>query len=61
MLKKVNNLFFEFLWNEPGKTKRNVTGKSQKAGGLRIVRIENFLDSVKLCWLCRIITGNKKW
>ena len=61
MLKKVNKLLFEFLWNGTDNMKKSVIVTSQIEGGLRMGHIENSTDTLKFSWLRRIITEKKKW
>ena len=47
-IKELNNIFFDFLWNGPAKIKQNVVIKQFCEGGLRMINLKAFIDSIKL-------------
>ena len=54
--------FFNFLWNNgPDKIKRTVSVKNYRDGGLKMLKVKPFIESLKISWLRRIISGDKKW
>ena len=54
-IKELNNIFFDFLWNGPAKIKQNVVIKQYWEGGLQMINLKAFIDSMKLTWLRRVI------
>ena len=60
-IKEINNIFFEFLWNGPAKIKQNVVIKQYCEGGLKMVNLKAFINSMKLTWLRRVIISNSPW
>ena len=60
-IKELNNIFFEFLWDGPAKIKQNVVIKQYCEGGLKIVNLKAFINSMKLTWLRRVIISNSPW
>ena len=60
-IKELNNIFFDFLWNGPAKIKQNVVIKQYCEGGLRMINLKAFIDSMKLTWLRRVILSNSPW
>ena len=60
-IKELNNIFFDFLWNGPAKIKQNVVIKQYCEGGLGMINLKAFIDSMKLTWLRRVILSNSPW
>ena len=49
ILKKINNAIFEFLWdNKPDKIKRQTITQDYEKGGLKMLDIYKFLNSLKV-------------
>ncbi len=61
VLKKINNLLYDFLWQGPAKIKSSIITKNYLEGGLRMVNLSAFVKSSKLTWIRRIITNDGKW
>ena len=60
LIKRLDTLFFKFLWNSgPDRIKRNTIIKDMSAGGLRMVNINVFIKSLKITWLRRIIQNDR--
>ena len=57
----MNKLLFDFLWNGPAKIKKNVVIKDYSEGGLRMVNIACFIQSLKCTWMRRMFLTNGKW
>ena len=50
-IKELNNIyFFLFLWDGPAKIKQNVVIKQYCEGGLKMINLKAFLNSMKLTW-----------
>lgn len=61
ILHKINNLFFDFVWQGTPKIKRTIFIKDYAEGGLKMIDVYAFIKSLKLTWLRRLLTENKKW
>jgi len=63
MIKKMECMFYKFLWNNgPDKVKRNVMIQNYSEGGLRMIDIQNFIYHLKLTWLKRALKkNNNRW
>ena len=60
LIKRLDTLFFKFLWNSgPDRIKRSIIIKDLSAGGLRMVNINIFIKSLKITWLRRVIQNSK--
>ena len=56
LIQNLNKLFYKFLWNTgPDKIKRKNIIKSMSNGGLKMVRIDSFIEALKITWLRRYI------
>lgn len=61
-IKKLNTVLFEFLWNSKiDKIKRNIVVKEFLEGGLKMLHIESFINSLKLTWIRRLYRTTSKW
>ena len=56
-----NDIFFEFLWTGPAKIKQKVVVKQYCEGGLKMINLKAFVNSMKLTWLRRVILSNSPW
>jgi hypothetical protein len=62
VIKELETLFFNFLWNNsPDKIKREIIIKQMSEGGLNMIELKSFIHSLKLGWIRRILHENKKW
>ena len=62
IVKKVNKMIFDFLWNnKPDLIKRKIAIKRLEKGGLGMIDFENFDKALKLTWLRRFMTSVPKW
>ena len=60
LIKRLDILFFKFLWNlGPDRVKRSIIIKDLSAGGLRMVHINVFIKSLKITWLRRVMQNSK--
>ena len=56
LVKRLNKLFFSFLWNKgPGRIKRKSIIKDLEKGGLRMIQTDAFIAALKVTWLRRFI------
>ena len=61
-LSKLNTILFNFLWNSKvDKVKRDVVIKDYIHGGLKMINIRAFMESLKLGWVRRLFQTNGKW
>ena len=55
-MKEINTILFKFLWdNKPDKLKRNQFTLPTSKGGLNMINIEQFISSLMITWLRRLI------
>ena len=54
IVKKVNKIFYRFLWRSTEKVKRVKVIQQIEYGGLRMVDIQAFFDSLLANWVNRI-------
>ena len=55
IVKKVNKIFYRFLWRSTEKVKRVKVNQQIEHGGLRMVDIQAFFDSLLANWVNRIL------
>ena len=62
MLKKINNMLFNFLWDgKPDKIKRKTARNKIEKGGIGMIDVESFNKALKLTWIRRLLKGETKW
>ena len=60
-VKQLEKLFYKFLWNSgPDRISRNVIIHDVKEGGLRMIKINKFIESLKVTWLRRILISTNE-
>ena len=60
MLKTIDNLFFNFLWNKkPPKIKKNTITGMIKDGGLKMVDVHKMHTAAKCIWIKRLLNDSK--
>ena len=58
----IEKMFFKFLWNDkPDKVSRDHVKLAEKAGGLGMVDIKQFWQSLKFSWIKRLINTEAFW
>ena len=61
IIKQINDLFFDFLWNSKGdKIKRNVIIQTYGNGGLRMIDIASFNKALKSVWIRKYLDESNK-
>ena len=67
VLDQINTIFFRFLWKKKfnnkkafEKVKRNVLYNEYEKGGLRMVNIRRFQDSVLISWAEKLLSNEKQ-
>ena len=62
IVQELNSLFFKYIWNGSiDRVKRDISIKNYKEGGLRMVKIQQFIDAIKISWIRRNISSDTKW
>ena len=60
--KEINVMFYNFIWDKkPDKIKRKIANKKLLDGGLGMIDVGIFTQSLKLTWLRRNYTSRCKW
>ena len=58
-IKYINDIMYNFLWeNKPGKIKRDTLTKDYEEGGIKMIDIQKFINSIKCSWVKRIFELN---
>ena len=60
-IKRLNKLFFGFIWGKRDRIKRNILRLPIAEGGANMVDVELFVTSLKASWLPRILNKNNNW
>ena len=61
-MKELENLAFSFIWgHKTDRIKRDIITRDYSQGGLRMVNIKLFIQSLKLSWIRRLIFEKKEW
>ena len=61
IMKELNDIFFEFLWEGPAKIKYNAVVKQYCEGGLNMIILKAFINSMKVTWLRIVINSHCSW
>lgn len=62
IVKRIQKMFFNFLWNNgPDKIKRVTITQNYDKGGLRMVDLSNFITALKNNWLKKVISKQTKY
>ena len=62
MIKKLNTELFNFLWNsKTDKVKREIVIKKYLEGGLNMIHLVSYINSLKLTWIRRLYCSSSKW
>jgi hypothetical protein len=59
--KRIKELVYTFLWGKRERIKRSTLTNDKLNGGLRMVNIDSYLESLKAAWVPRINTLVGKW
>ena len=52
---------FQFVWNRKERISRKVTVKTIAKGGLGISDIRHYINALKLSWIRKLKTSDRKW
>ena len=59
---RVNKMFFKFVWGGSEKVKRTTLINGYDKGGLNMINLRDFLDSLKMNWIQKLNDPHKsKW
>ena len=61
IIKEIDRIFYNFIWNGPAKIKKNVLIKEYIEGGLKMINISAFIRALKITWIRRLILNDGKW
>ena len=55
-IKRIETIMCDFLWDsEPAKIKKETLTMDYEKGGLKMIDLETFIKSLKICWIKRMI------
>ena len=57
----INKILFNFLWGNKAKIRKNVVIKQYIEGGLKMVNLQAFIEALKLTWIRRLLSTDRKW
>ena len=60
VVKEMETLFFNFLWNGKDRIRRNVMIQTVESGGLKMIDIRSAIAAQQLCWVLRIKDENNQ-
>ncbi len=58
IVKRIQNILYKFLWRSPDKIKRTTVIQSIDKGGLNMINIQVFFDSLIASWITRIFLAD---
>ena len=62
LIKKLNTEIYNFLWNSKiDKLKREIVVKKYIEGGLNMIHLMSYIESLKLTWIRRLYSTSGKW
>ena len=61
IFKYLNEIFFEFVWQGPAKIKKEVIIKNYCKGGLQMINIKAFVQSLNISWVKRLVNKTSQW
>ena len=55
-VKRIEMLMYDFIWDgKPEKIKRDILTMGYESGGLNMIDLDNFIKSLKICWIKRMV------
>ena len=61
-LKSINTMFYQYIWNcKRDRVARNIMVQNYFDGGLKMLHLEYFVESMHLSWFYRICSSNAPW
>ena len=62
IIQHINNVIFNFLWNnKPSKIKASTIQKQYCEGGLKMINLNAFIQALKSTWIRRLLHTDNKW
>ena len=62
LIREIQNMFYNYLWNGgPDKVKRSIIIQNYEKGGLKMIDLDSFFNSLRLTWLLRLLTTKSKY
>ena len=62
IIQELESMCFRFLWkNKPDRLKRTKAVLPCEKGGLKMLKLESFWDSLKVSWSRRLLSSNSTW
>ncbi len=61
VMKQINDMLYEFLWQGPARIKSSVVTKCYLEGGIRMTNLSAMINSLKLSWIRRMVINEGKW
>lgn len=61
IIRIINNLFYDFLWQGRTKIKQQVVVKSYIEGGLKMINLQAFISAMKTTWIRRSLKEQSNW
>ena len=61
ILKEINTIFYDFLWEGTAKIKQTVIVNKYMDGGLNMINIKAFINSLKATWIRRLLCTEGSW
>ena len=59
VIKKVNHIIYNFLWNEKDKVTRLSAINNYESSGVKMIDIDSMIKALRLAWLKRIFSNNR--
>ena len=59
--KRLKEIVFKYLWGKRDSVKRSNVIYANNHGGLNMIDIESFFESLKAAWVPRLLNSNGKW
>ena len=61
IIKRLNKLFYGFIWGKRDRMKRNILRLPLDSGGANMVDVESFFASLKAAWVPKILNSKSTW
>ena len=60
LIKRLDRMFCKYLWNTgPDRISRSNMIKNETSGGLRMVKLDNFIKALKVTWVRRFLLNSQ--
>ena len=61
IVSQLQNTFYTYIWEGCHKIKRSVVTKDYMYGGLKMINVKAFINSLKITWIRRLIRSKSGW